>query len=135
MKLMEFLVDNDWANSFGEARRYVGLGAVKVNDEIATDAAMELPDFSIIQLGKHKIAVYTQLGEIMGYRIVVPEKDMHYFIVDSNNRYFQEVTFDTVQTTSRKSYAYPFYTESAAQEMAWELSAITDQWFGVVWKG
>lgn len=135
MKLMEFLVDNNWASGFVEARRYVALGAVKVNDEIATDAAMELPDFFIIQLGKHKIAAYATVEEFMGYRIVVPEKDMHYFIVDSNNRYFQEVTFDTVQTTSRKDYAYPFYTESAAQEMAWELSALTGQWFGVVWKG
>lgn len=70
-----------------------------------------------------------------GYKILVPAREMQYHVVDSKYQYFQEMTFDRVWVTSNINFAYPFYTESAAQEMAWELTALTDRWFGVVDEG
>lgn len=54
MKLKQVVIDHNLAKSFGEVRKLCGLGAVKLNNQVVTDAEKEINKGDVISWGKSK---------------------------------------------------------------------------------
>ena len=61
----------------------------------------------------------------------IPDDEPSFVIVNEYGEYVSKITSNKIYLSSDIEDAICFWYDSAAQEMALELQAVTDKWFGV----